>query len=133
MAQLETFNEIRWYPNEPYLRFFSPNLRLRLGSLQPVVTAFLLQRTKEWGDPTPFDVTGYQLLFRLYDNNRNLVVEGPAKKGSTFDDTGEIVYEWQEFDIQQGGVYYGEFVLLKEGKDFIVPNSTNRLYITVLA
>lgn len=133
MAQSETFNEIRWYPNEPYLRFFSPNLKLRLGSLMPVVTGFLLQRTKEWGDPTPFDLTDYTILFRLYDNHRNLVVEGPAEKGATNGDTGEIVYKWKTFDIQQAGIYYGEFVLTKNNQDFIAPSSINRLYITVLS
>jgi hypothetical protein len=129
----DTFLEVRWFPNEPYLRFFAPNLRIHLGSLLPTVTAFLLQRTKEWGDPTPFDLTGYTMLFRLHDKNRNLVVEGPAIKGPTFDDTGEILYEWKEFDIQQAGTYYGEFVLVKTNKDFIVPNSNNRLYISVIS
>lgn len=128
----ETYQEVRWYPNEPYLRFFAQNLRLRLGSLVPPVTAFLLQRTKEWGDPTPFDVTGYEIKFRLYTKDGVLVVEGLAEKGSTFNDTGEIIYNWKEFDVQQLGVYYGEFILVKTNKDFIVPNSKNRLFITVI-
>jgi len=128
----DTFLETRWYPNEPYLRFFTQNIRLRLGSLQPKVTAFLLQRKNEWGDPKPFDLTGYTLAFRLHDKDNNLIVESSAQQGVTFDDTGEIIYEWKEFDIQQTGVYWGEFILVKTDKDFIVPNSHNRLYITVV-
>ena len=129
---VDTFYEIRWYPNEPYLKFFTQNLRLRLGSLQPRVTAFILQRKQEWGDPKPFDLAGYTLSFRVYDKDNNLIVEGQGQQGPTFADTGEIVYDWKELDIQQPGVYYGEFVLVKTDKTFIVPNSHNRLYISVV-
>lgn len=130
---MDTFNEIRWYPNEPYLRFFSPSLRLTLGNLLPDVTAFVLQRTKEWGDPTPFDLTDYSLSFKLYDNNNNLILEDSAEKGVSYIDTGEVIYKWKDLDIQQAGVYYCQFVFTKDNKSISLPNSKNRFHILVIS
>lgn len=132
MAAIDTFYEVRWYPNQVYLKFFSSNMSLRLGSLMPQVRAFLLQREGVWGDPAPFDLTDYTIVFHLYDANGNLILEQIGAVGPTNEDTGEILYSWQQFDIQKAGTYYGSFALSNGNEIFELPSSMNRLYITVV-
>lgn len=127
----DTFNERRLYSSTPFLKVFDEPFRIKKGNLLPELKAFVLQRQNEWGDPLPFDLQGFDITFRLYDEQDNLVAQGDAEVSDG--DAGEIQYQWKEFDIVTTGNFRGEFVFKKQGQSFVLPNVGTDLRIVSFA
>ena len=125
----DTYNELRHYSSKPYIKFLANPCRIGVNDLLLDLQAFVLQRQESWGDPLPFDLTDFNIVFRMYDKNNQIVAEGTAATVAT--DRGEIKYVWREFDKQCAGLFTGEFIFTKNGKSLTLPQPQNRLQIVV--
>lgn len=124
----ETFDERRTYSSVPFLKITEQPFRIKTGNLLPDLKVLVLQRQNEWGDPLPFDLTGFTIKFNLYDSSNRLITQGPATVTNV--DTGEITFSWRELDIATSGVSSGEFEFINnQGKKMILPTPRNRLQI----
>lgn len=122
--------EIRPYDDDPYLKFPGAHpFKIKLGHLIPTLRAFVYQKGNLFGDALPLEIAGLFITFRLYNNNGILIASGPAIVSDT--DRAQIEYFWQQFDVKETGIYYGEFVFKDiDDSTFVLP-SKDRIQIIV--
>jgi hypothetical protein len=122
--------DTRPYDESPYLVFPGANpLKVRQGSSNPPLTAFVYQKGNLFGDPLPLELAGLDIAMRLFDSNGNLVVFGPAFVVDA--DRALIEYDWQQFDLRETGTFTAEFVFKDiDGTTFVLP-SRGRMQVIV--
>lgn len=90
-------------------------------------TSPAIESTLRDGSGSPVDLDGSSVLFRMRDENGDLVVDEVAY--IDLDETGVVVYEWQSEDTADSGVYRAEWqVTYDDGAVETFPNSG---YLTI--
>lgn len=126
MEQFET----RPYNDNPYLIFPGAiPFKIKLGYLAPSLRVFVYQKSNLFGDATPLELAGLDIVLKIYNTNGLLVATGPVLVSNT--ETAEIEYTWSEFDIKEVGIYYAEFIFKDiNDQSFVLP-SKERIQIIV--
>lgn len=125
----ETF-DIRPYDDNPYLIFPGARpFKIKLECLVPTLRAFVYQKGNLFGDALPLELAGLNIICRLYDNSGLLVMLGT---GAVIDlDQALIEYSWKQFDVQNKGIYYAEFLFTDiDNTTFVLP-SRDRIQVIV--
>lgn len=126
MEQFDT----RPYNDSPYLIFPGAlPFKIKLGHLSPSLRVFVYQKFNLFGDASPLEIAGLDIIFKLYNTSGLLIASGPARISNT--ETSEVEYVWSEFDIKEVGTYYAEFIFKDiDDQSFVLP-SRDRIQIVV--
>ena len=121
----------RPYEDWPYLVLSKKVYKIKLGNQLPTLRAFVYQKDNLFGDPTPYNLAGYNIKFNLYNQSRAIVSTGVALVSDIV--ISEIEYKIKKMDVIESGEYYGEFVFTSlETENFSLPTADERQKIHII-
>jgi len=79
---------------------------------------YVRQAGEQFGDALPYNLTNYTPKIFIYDSDGKIVTRGNMVISNL--NLGELRYDWQQFDIQEIGIYTFEIQLTNINDNSII-------------
>jgi len=118
----------RAYNTYPFIVLQKDIYNCNLGG-ELKILVHLYERTNLFGDKTPFLLSGYSIIFKLYDVYGNLITNSTANINNM--ENSEILTTIDPLFIKKSGTYYGYFTFANNQESFTLPTPNDRTRIKI--